>query len=124
MGGGDDLRMRGMDRRMNHEAGLIDRLVADQDVAVVADQLQVRHLDLAEMLRERIDPETVRKFGVAHGDMPRQPLIEAIAGKQPEGRRQSLLAMQPLLRKGRRRRSLDQLISPGSLDDLVHVSSS
>ena len=52
------------------KACLVDRLVADQDVALVADELQIRNLDLAEEFRERIDPEPVRKFRIAHGDMP------------------------------------------------------
>ena len=73
VGGRDHVRMRGVDRRVNHEAGLVDRLVADQDVAIVVDELKVRHLDLAEMLRQRIDPEPLGKFRIAHGDMAARP---------------------------------------------------
>ncbi len=89
---------------MNHEAGLIDRLVTDQDVAGMIDQLKIRDLDLAEKLRQRIDPEAAREFRVAHGDMPGETLVEAVAREQAESGRKPLLAVQPLLfkRGGRR----------------------
>ena len=95
MGRGDYLRMRGMDRRMNHEAGLIDRLVTDQDVAVMVHELKIRDLDLAKELRQRIDPEAIREFRVAHGDMPGEALVEAVAREQAEGRGKTLLAVKP-----------------------------
>jgi hypothetical protein len=66
---------------MIHETRLIDRFVANQNVTFVADQLQIRNLDLAEEFRERIDPEAVRKFGIAHRNVSRQSLIEAVTGK-------------------------------------------
>jgi hypothetical protein len=47
----DDLGMGRMDRRVDDEPRLVDRLVADQDVAVVIDELQVGHPDVAEILR-------------------------------------------------------------------------
>src|SRR5207244_10920352 len=99
MSRGDYLRMCGMDRRMNHEAGLIDRFVTDQDVAGMIDQLKVRDLDLAEKLRQRIDPEAIRELRIAHGDMPGEALVEAVAREQAEGGRKPLLAVQPLLFK-------------------------
>jgi hypothetical protein len=71
--------MRGMDRRMDNEAGLVDRLVANEDVAVVIDELKIGHLDLAEMLREWVDPEALGIFRVAHSDVARETLIEAVA---------------------------------------------
>jgi hypothetical protein len=43
--------------------------------------LQIRNLDLAEEFRERIDQEAVRKFGIAHRNVSRQSLIEAVTGK-------------------------------------------
>src|SRR5882757_10949849 len=95
--GRDHLRMRGVDRRMNDEAGLVDRLVADQDVAVVVDELKVGHLDLAEMLRQGIDPEAFGELRIAHGDVACESLIETVAREQAERRSETLLAVQPLL---------------------------
>lgn len=60
VGRGDHLRMGGVDRRVNHKADLVDRLVAGQDVAGVIDQLKVRHLDLAEVPRQLGDAEPIR----------------------------------------------------------------
>jgi hypothetical protein len=48
-----------VDRGMDDESRLIDRPIADQDIALMVDELQIRHPDLAEMLGQRIDPEAL-----------------------------------------------------------------
>lgn len=102
--GRDHVRPRRVDRGMNGEAGRVDRPVAGQDVAFVIDELQVRHADLAEMLRQRIDPELLGKLRIARGDVSRQALVEAVACEQAEGGGETLLAVQGfLLERGCRR---------------------
>ena len=43
------------------------------------------------MHSERIDPEMIRPFGIAGGDVPRDAFIESEFCEQPEGRRQRSL---------------------------------
>ena len=57
------------------------------------DELEIRHFNPAEMLRERIDPESVGMFWVADGHVAGKSLIEAIAGEQSKGRSEALLSM-------------------------------
>ena len=124
MGGGDRVRPRGVDARMNDEGGGVDRIVALDDGALVVAADQVRDLDLAEMDAERIDPERVRKLRIARGDVPRDPLVEAEFREQPESRRQPLLAMQPLVREiveFRRRRQFP-ISAAGSAGALVSLA--
>lgn len=51
-----DVRPRLVDLRVDGERGRVDGFVADHDVAVLVDQDQVRHADLREVLRERVEP--------------------------------------------------------------------
>src|ERR1700733_595183 len=88
-----------MNARMDDEGRGVDRIVALDDVALVVAADQVRDLDLAEMDAERIDPERVEVLRIARRDVARDPLVEAEFREQPESRRQSLLPMQPLVRR-------------------------
>src|SRR6185437_7545084 len=98
MGGGVRVGPRGMDARVDDKGRRVDRVIALDDSALMIAADQVRDLDLAEMDAERIDPERVEGLRVARGDVPRDPLVEAEFREQPEARRESLLAMQPLVR--------------------------
>ena len=102
MGGGDRVGPRRVDARMNDEGRRVDRIIALDDIALVVAADQVRDLDLAEMDAERIDPERVRKLGIARGDVARDPLVEAEFREQPEPGGKPLLAMQPLFARGSR----------------------
>jgi len=110
----------GMNRGMDDEAGLIDGSIADQNIAVVIDELKIRHFDQTEVLRQRIDPESIRMLGIANGDMAGEPLIETVAGEQPKGRSQTLLSMQPLLLDRGRWLPFDERKFPGCLRGSGH----
>jgi len=47
VGGGDHVRLRLVDRGMDDEGGLVGRLTALDDLAMLVDQLQVGDADLA-----------------------------------------------------------------------------
>lgn len=91
--GGDDVRMRIVDRRVDRERGLVQRPAADRGFAARVDEQQVRHADLREMHAERIHPEMIGQLRIARGDVAREPGREAEAREQPERGREPLLAM-------------------------------
>ena len=83
-------------------------------LALVVDQDQVGHPDVAEVHAEGVDPEVVGPLGITGGDVPGHPFVEAELGEQPERGRQPLLAVEPLL-VGRVERHVG-----GELHDLGH----
>lgn len=74
---------------MDREGGCIDRFLANHDVAIFVDKDQIRHRNLREMLRKRIQPEMVCQDWIANGDMSSNAFIEAWVGVRT--RRISLL---------------------------------
>jgi Phage integrase family len=97
MGGGNDVRPRLVNLRVDGESRDVDRSIAFDDVAFGVDADQVRHLDLAEVHAEWIDPERIRKLGVTCGHVAGRALIEAEHGEQPEACRKALLAVPAFL---------------------------
>ena len=73
-----------VDLGVDGEGGRVDRAVALHDVALVVDQDQVGHRDLAEVDGERVDPEEVRVLRVPGRDVAGHALVEAELREQPE----------------------------------------
>ena len=80
----DRIRPGLVDGGMDLEAGQVDRLVADDDSAVMVDEQQVRDADMAEIHAERVDPEMVGPFRVAHGDVAGGAMVEAVMGEEAQ----------------------------------------
>jgi hypothetical protein len=89
-----------MHLRVDCERGAVDHRLAIDHLAGVVDADQVGDPDVLEVHPERVDPEAVEVFGIAHGDMPGDPLVEAELAEQPEGRCKALLAVQAFLVHG------------------------
>ena len=70
-----------MDIGVARERRPVDRVIAFDDLAGVIDADQVRHLDLAEVHSERIDPEGIGEFRISCRDMTRHAFVEAKLGK-------------------------------------------
>ena len=118
VGGGDHVGAGGVDLRVDDEGGGVDRHVALDHLPLVVDQDEVGDPDVAEVHGEGVHPEVVGALGVAGGDVPGHPLVEAELGEEAEAGRQPLLAVQAVL-LGR-----VELATGGPLDDLGHGSSS
>lgn len=71
------IRPRLMNLAMDGKRRGIDRLVPHYHTAFLVHQYQIRHADLAEMLRERVQPEMVRQDWVANGDVACDAFVEA-----------------------------------------------
>lgn len=65
--GGVHVRARGVDGRVDGEGGPVDRLLALHHLPRVVDEDEVRHADLREVRRQRVEPEVVGEDGVADG---------------------------------------------------------
>ena len=111
--GGDDIGPRLVNRRVDHERGAVDRVFAEDDVAVVVDEDQVAHLGVAEADRERVDPEVLGELGVANGDVPGDALAETDAAEYAQRAGQLLLAVQAFV-FDRVRTSVDPRVRPAS----------
>ena len=109
MGGGDDVGAGLVDRRVEHERGPVDRLVAVDDVAVVVDEDQVADPHVAEAAAERVDPEVVGELGVADRDVAGDALAEPEAAEDAQRAGELLLAVQALLLDGLERRRAVEL---------------
>ncbi len=92
MGGGDHVGTGGVDARVDREGRAVDRTLPFHDRPLVIDTDEGGRADVPEVHAERVDPEAILVLGVAHGDVSGDPLVEAEAGKEPEGRREALLA--------------------------------
>ncbi len=104
VGGGHQVGMGLVDRRVDREGGLVERALADHGFAAGVHEQQVRDLDAREMHAERIDPEMVGQLGIARGDVPGQAQRETVPREQAERAGQALLAMAALGRDARARR--------------------
>ena len=89
-----------MHLRVDCERGAVDHRVAFDHLAGVVDADQVGDTDVLEVHPERVDPEAVEVFGIAHGDVPGDPLVESELAEQAERRREALLAVQAFLLHG------------------------
>lgn len=67
MTGGVDVGPRPVDLAVDGEGCRVDGLVANDDVAGLVDEDEVRDADLGEVRRERVQPEVVGQDGVADG---------------------------------------------------------
>ena len=81
----EDVRVRGVDRGMNHEARLVDGVVALDDRALMVDEDQVGQLDLREVHRHRVGPVELRVLGVADCQMTGEAEVEPPLGEGPAG---------------------------------------
>ena len=97
MGGGHHVGAGRVDLGVDGEGGPVDRHVPLDHLALVVDQDEVGDPDVTEVHAEGIDPEVVEALGVAGGDVPGHPLVEAELGEEPEPGGQALLAVEPLL---------------------------
>ena len=104
VGGGDDVGPRRVHGGVDGEGSRVDRTVALDDLAGVADEDQVRDPDVAEAHAEGVHPEVVGQFGVARRDVPGHALGEPEATEEPQRAGQLLLAVQALLLHGGERR--------------------
>ena len=86
-----------MDFGVDDEGGPVDGSVSDHEATVVADQVEIRHLDLREGHSSRIDPEMVGQLRVPHGDVAGGAVIETQLAEHPESTGETLLAVQALL---------------------------
>ena len=68
-------------------AAVFTGAVALDDLALVVDEEQVGHPDVAEVHAERVDPEVVEQLGVAGGDVAGDALVEPELAEQAERRR-------------------------------------
>src|SRR6516162_1462215 len=89
-----------MHRRMDGEAGGIDRACADHDFAGVRHEYEIRDAHVSEAHPERVDPEVVGELGVARRDVASNALRESEAAEEAKRAGQSLLAMEALLLDG------------------------
>ena len=85
MGGGHHIWKGHVDTRMDGEGGLVDSMVALDDLPGMADQEKVRHPDMAEWHSERVHPEAVGVLRVAGGYVSGHPLTEPKAAEDAEG---------------------------------------
>lgn len=72
-----NIRPRLVDFRVYREGRGIDGLIPDHDVAIFVDENEVAHTDLAEMLRQWVQPEVICKDRVANADMASNAFVEA-----------------------------------------------
>ena len=86
--------------RVDGERGAVDHRVAFDHLTRVVDADEVGDTDVLEVHPERIDPEAVEVFGIAHGDVPGNSLVESELAEQAERRREALLAVQAFLLHG------------------------
>src|SRR5205814_648169 len=100
VGGSNDLGPGRMHLRVDDERGRVDGTITFDDVALVVDQDQVGHLDLAEVHSEGVDPEVILELGVARRDVAGDPFVEPEPREQPEGGGQPLLAVKTLVLDG------------------------
>src|SRR5260221_9909547 len=85
---------------MDGEGGTIDRASAFNHLAFVAQKHQISRGDVGKMNTERVDPESVRVFGVSDRDVSRQSLVIPEMCKQTKGGSQPLFAMFPFCLHG------------------------
>ena len=89
----DNIRTSFVNGRVNRKRGLINRALADHDLAGAVHQQQVGNPHACEMTPKRIDPEMIGPFRIAGSDMSRQALVKTVAGKQAKRASQPLQAM-------------------------------
>ena len=97
VGGGHDVGPGGVDMRVDHERGGVQRPVALDDLALCVHQHHVLDPDLLEVHAQRVDPEVVVPLRVVCGDVPGRAFVEAEMPEQPEGCGEALLAVPPLV---------------------------
>lgn len=76
MARGMDIRSRLVNLAVNRESRRVDGLVADHYIALFVHEDEVRDGDLAEVLGERVQPEVVRQYRVADGDVACDAFVE------------------------------------------------
>jgi hypothetical protein len=104
MAHGDDVRMRLVDRRVQHEAGAVHGMAPFHHAPFVVGQYQVRYLDLRKVDGHGVGPVHAGVFRIAHRQVSGEPVVEALQRECAAGRRQAFLQMPPMLRVGREHR--------------------
>jgi hypothetical protein len=95
--GGDHVRARGVNARVNGEGGEIDFRTAFDDSASVIHKNQVGRANLAEVHTEGIHPEMIKPLWIARGDVAGDAFIKAEAREEAKGSGEALFAMAALL---------------------------
>ncbi len=93
MGHRDDVRAGGVNLGVHGERGLVHMVAALEHLAVRVGQHQIADGDVPEGHPEGVDPEAVGELGVARGDVPRDPVLEAEPAEQAQGAREAFLAV-------------------------------
>ena len=81
---------------MEYERCPVDRAIADHHLARVVHQQQVADAHAVERQRERINPEVIREFRIAGGDVAGHAFPEPQPAENPQRSGQAFLAMAPL----------------------------
>src|SRR5260221_8225278 len=89
---------------MNGKGSRVHRMLALHHLSRFAHQNQVRGPDHGEIHAERVDPEVVRLFRVAGGDMAGDSFVIAELGEEAESGGQALFAVETFLFRGTRGR--------------------
>jgi hypothetical protein len=93
VGDRDDVRAGGVDLGVHGEGGLVHMVAALEHLALGVGEHQVADGDVPEGHPEGVDPEAVAELGVAGGDVPRDPVLEAEAAEEAQGAREPFLAV-------------------------------
>ena len=56
----------------------IDGLIANDDITIMIHQQKVGDPDMAEIDAKRVNPEMIRPFRIAHGDMAGRAMVKAV----------------------------------------------
>jgi hypothetical protein len=94
---GDDVGMFLVHVGMQDEARAVHGMVALDHAARMVHEDQVRHPHLAEVNAHRVGPVELGPLGVAHGEMAREAIVEALLREGAAGGDQALLAVAPFL---------------------------
>jgi len=80
-----NIRSRLVNLRVYRKRRRINRLVSNHNIAILIDENQIAHTDLAEMLRQRIEPEVICEDGVADADVACDAFVETALGEDAVG---------------------------------------
>ena len=96
MAHGDDIRVRLVNRGMQHKAGLVQGVVAFHHLAFVIGQNEVRELYAGKVDRHGIGPVKAGELRVPDRNMTRKAIVETVQRECPASGDQAFLAMLPL----------------------------
>jgi len=91
-----DIRMRLVNRRVEHEASAVERMRTLHNLALVVGKDEVGNPHLTEVHAHRICPVEFRALGIPHREVPGKAVVESLQRKGAAGGCQTLLAIQAL----------------------------